>query len=334
RNLIGYLDGLKGFNHKDLEEFYHTWYRPEYQAVIVAGDVDVDAIEQQIASLMSDIPASPADAPQKEVIVVADNEEPIVDIYTDPEMQGSSVFVFMKRPALPVEINNTLNGEMIDVIQSYAEAMGSARLEELAMKPDAPFLSAGIGWGGVGIIPTLEATIFVAQTEDGKLAQGYEALCTEMERVRRFGFTQSEFERAQENLMRSAERKYTNRNDRRNNEFVQTYLQNYRQNKPMPDAQNEWQIDSMLIKSLTVDHVNMYVQQTIYPQNQVIFVTAPAREGLTNPTEADLLAIRDKAMTAELTAYENDVVKEPLIPETVKLKGSPVVKTAENKEYG
>lgn len=334
RNLIGYLDGLKGFDHKDLEEFYHTWYRPEHQAVIVAGDVDVDAIEQQIASLMSDIPASPADAPQKEVIIVADNEEPIVNIYTDPEMQGSSVFVFMKRPALPVEINNTLNGEMIDVIQSYAETMGSARLEELAMKPDAPFLGAGMGWGGVGIIPTLDATIFVAQTEDGKLAQGYEALCIEMERVRRFGFTQSEFERAQENLMRSAERKYTNRNDRRNNEFVQTYLQNYRQNKPMPDAQNEWQIDSMLIKSLTVDHVNMYVQQTIYPQNQVIFVTAPAREGLTNPTEADLLAIRNKAMTAELTAYENDVVKEPLIPETVKLKGSPVAKTAENKEYG
>ena len=204
RNLIGYLDGLKGFDHKDLEEFYHTWYRPEYQAVIVAGDVDVDAIEQQIASLMSDIPASSDEAPQKEVIVVADNEEPIVDIYTDPEMQGSSVFVFIKRPALPVEINNTLNGEMIDVIQSYAEAMGSARLEELAMKPDAPFLGAGMGWGGVGIIPTLEATIFVAQTEDGKLAQGYEALCSEMERVRRFGFTQSEFERAQENLMRSA----------------------------------------------------------------------------------------------------------------------------------
>ncbi len=334
RNLIGYLDGLKGFDHKDLEEFYHAWYRPEHQAVIVAGDVDVDAVEKQIAALMSDIPASPADAPQKEVIVVPDNEQPIVNIYTDPEMQGSRVVVFIKRPALPVEINNTINGEMIDVIEAYAMEMGRARFEEISMKPDAPFLGAGMELGSIGIIPTLNATTFVAMTQDGKLAQGFEALYSEMERVRRFGFTQGEFERAQENLMRSAEQKYTNRNDRRNNEFVQTYLQNYRLNKPMPDAQNEWQIDSMLIKSVNVDAVNMYIQQTIYPQNQVIFVTAPEREGLTNPTEAELLAIRDKVMNAELTAYENDVVKEPLIPETVKLKGSPVAKTSENKEYG
>ena len=50
-------------------------------------------------------------------------------------------------------------------------------------------------------------------TQDGKLAQGFEALYTEMEKVRRHGFTQGEFERAQNDLMRRAERSYTNRND-------------------------------------------------------------------------------------------------------------------------
>ncbi len=334
RNLIGYLDGLKGFQHKDLEEFYQMWYRPEHQAVIVVGDIDVDAIEKQITALMADIPASPADAPKKEEIVVPDNEQPIVNIYTDPEMQGSRITLFVKRPALPLEINNTINGEMIDVIETYANTMEGARLQELAMKPDAPFLGAGMSMGSLGIIPTLNITGFVAVTQDGKLAEGFEAIYSEMERLRRFGFTQSEFERAQENLLRTAERKYTNRNDRRNNEFVQTYLQNYQMNKPMPDAQNEWQIDSMLIKSVNVDAVNMYVQQTIYPQNQVIFVTAPEREGLTNPTEADLLAIREKVMGSELTAYEDDTVKEPLISAETVLAGSPVVKTTENAAYG
>lgn len=47
RNLIGYLDGLKNFHHDELEKFYTSWYRPDYQAVIVVGDVDVDAIEQK-----------------------------------------------------------------------------------------------------------------------------------------------------------------------------------------------------------------------------------------------------------------------------------------------
>ncbi|HBB12380.1 MAG TPA: hypothetical protein DCZ70_10040, partial [Alistipes sp.] len=81
-NLIGYLDGLKNFRHKELEDFYKQWYRPDYQAVIVVGDIDVDAIESKIKTLMADIPAPAAGASQKETIEVPDNEEPIVSIYT------------------------------------------------------------------------------------------------------------------------------------------------------------------------------------------------------------------------------------------------------------
>ena len=52
--------------------------------------------------------------------------------------------------------------------------MENARLQEIAMQPDAPFLGAGMGTGDViGIIPTLDATVFVAMTEDGKLARSF-----------------------------------------------------------------------------------------------------------------------------------------------------------------
>ena len=334
RNLIGYLDGLKGFQHKELEDFYNTWYRPDYQAVIVVGDIDVDAVENKIKTLMSDIPAPAADAAQKEVITIPDNEEPIVSIFTDPEMQGSKVQIFIKRPAVPEQVNSLIYGEMFDIIQAYMTTMENARLQEIAMKPDAPFLGAGMDTGGLGIIPTLNATIFVAMTQDGKLPQGIEALYTEMERVRRHGFTQGEFERAQEDLMRRVERTYANRNDRRNGEFVQTYLDNYQKNSPMPDAKTEWELDSLLIKSIPVEAVNAFAQQTIYPNNQVFVITAPAKEGVVNPTAEEVLAIRDKVAAAEIEAYEDNTVKEPLIPEGTQLKGSPVKKTTENAEYG
>ena len=166
------------------------------------------------------------------------------------------------------------------------------------MQPDAPFLGAGMNSGSIGVIPTLEATTFVAMTQDGKLTQGFEALYTEMEKVRRHGFTQGEFERAQNDLMRRAERSYTNRNDRRNAEFVQTYLDNFQQNRPMPDAKTEWQLDSMLIKALNVEAVNAFAQQAIYPNNQVIVITAPEKEGVENPTTEEILAIRDKVAAA------------------------------------
>ena len=158
-------------------------------------------------------------------------------------------------------------------------------------------------------------------TQDGKLAEGFEAIYTEMEKVRRYGFTQGEFERAQNDLMRRAERAYANRNDRRNGEFVQTYLNNYSKNTPMPDAETEWQLDSMLIKMINVEAVNGFAQQVIYPRNQVIVVTAPEKEGIVNPTAEELLAIREKVANAEIEAYEDNTVKEPLIPEGTVLKG-------------
>ena len=250
-------------------------------------------------------------------------------------MQGTKVQLFIKRPALPEQLANTVVAEANNVIEAYMTTMENARLQEIAMQPDAPFLGAGMGTGDViGIIPTLNATVFVAMTQDGKLARGFETLCTELERVRRHGFTQGEFERAQENLMRQAERTYANRNDRRNGEFVQTYLNNYSKNTPMPDAETEWQLDSMLIRMLNVDAVNAFAAQTITPNNQVIIVTAPEKEGLAAPTAEELLAIRDKVAAGKVAAYEDNVVKEPLIPEGTVLKGSPVKKTVEDAELG
>lgn len=335
RNLIGYLDGLKSFEHDALERFYKKWYRPDYQAIVIVGDLDAEATEARLKSLMADIPAPAADAAQKEVIVVPDNEEPIVSIYTDPEMQGSRVQLFIKRPAMPTQMNDKVAWEVVNVIESFLTTMENARLQEIAMQPDAPFLGAGMGSGDViGIIPTLNATAFTAMTQDGKLAEGFEALYTEMEKIRRHGFTQSEFERAQENLMRQVERTYANRNDRTNEQFVNIYLENYRKNEPMPDAETKWKLDSMLIKMLNVETVNAFAKETIQPTNQVIVITAPEKESIENPTEEEILAIREKVTASEIEAYEDDVVKEPLIPEGTQLKGSPVKKTVENKEYG
>ena len=335
RNLIGHLDGLQGFSHSDLESFYRKWYRPELQAVVVVGDIDVDYIENHLKSLMSDIPASPADAAQKEVITVPDNEEPIISIFTDPEMKSSNVrYIFKRGNLVPKPYANTIYAEMMQIISMMMTHMGNARLSEIAMKPDAPFTGAGMSNGSFGICPTFESFSAIAQSQDGKLPAAFEAICTEVERIRRHGFTPGEFERAQNNLLRSCERAYNNRNDRKNGEYVQIYLSNFRENSPMPDAKTEWQLDSMIIKNLNVDVVNQLASKLITPTNQIVIANAPEREGLVNPTEAEILSIMQKVAAAEIAPYEDNVVKEPLIGEDVELKGSPVVKTKTNKTLG
>ena len=334
RNLIGHLEGLQSFSYDDIRTFYDKWYRPDYQAVVVVGDVDVDKVEAQIKSLMADIPAPAADAPEKDVIIVPDNQEPIISIFEDVEMTHSQASIYIKRPAMPLKLRNTIVAEQFGLIHALGSEMANARLNEISMKPDAPFNSAYMHNGGVGICPTLDMLICGVSTKDGGLIAGLESAYTELERIRRHGFTEGEFERAKQIVLRREERAYTNRNDRKNAEFVRRYTSNFRKNTAMPAAELEWKTDSALIAQLPLVAVNQVFAQYITDHNNVIVVNAPKKEGVTNPTESDILAVIAKVKSSEIAPYADTSVKEPLIANTEALKGSRVKKTATNTTLG
>ena len=104
--LIGSQENLESFKPESLTNFYHTWYRPDLQAVIVVGDIDVDQIEAKLKERFSDIPASENPQP-KAVHPVPGNEEPVIGIITDPEASSTQVTVLWKGERAPEELNST-----------------------------------------------------------------------------------------------------------------------------------------------------------------------------------------------------------------------------------
>lgn len=334
RNLIGHLDGLKSFSYDDIKSFYDKWYRPDYQAVVIVGDIDAEKVEAQVKSLMADIPAPAADAAQKEVIVVPDNKEPIVSIFEDPEMLESEISLFIKRPAIPVQMNNTVQAEMLTLINSLGGTMANARLAEIATKPNAPFTQAYLSNGGVGICPTLDGLTLGVTTKDGGLSEGFAAALTELERIRRHGFTEGEFERAKAQVLRREEQAYNNRNDRMNGQYVQRYLSAFRKNTPFPAAELEWKMDSAIIAQLPLIAINQTFASYITDHNNVVIVNAPKKEGVANPTEAQILEVMAKVKGSQIDPYQDNTVKEPLIAPNAKLKGSKVKKSGANATLG
>ena len=143
RTLIGSYEQLKTFKHESLTDFYHKWYNPDMQAVIVVGDVDVDAIEAKIKSIFADIPA-PAVPTVKPVVTIADNKEPIVGIITDPEATRSYIELIWKSAPMPEQFNSTDVGFMTDIIKTYVRLIMSERFNDISSKPNAPFIGAGM----------------------------------------------------------------------------------------------------------------------------------------------------------------------------------------------
>lgn len=331
RNIIGTEDRLKNFTYDELRDFYHRWYNTTNQCIVVVGDFDVDEMEQKVIATMSDIPAVENPEPIAYIPIPA-NEKPAIGIFTDPELTESSVEFIARREAWPTELNNTLAYELYSIIDSFIATIVNERLLDIAQQPGAPFI--GAGYYGGQITQSMELIEVYAQPREGEALRAFEAIYAEYEKVRRYGFTQSEFERAQTNILRRNQQAYDRRNDRRHDEFVGRYTSNFQKGTPIYGAEEEWQIDSMLIANMDLNTINAVAQQERFlPTNHVVLMSQPEKEGLAVPTVEEVEAVIAAVNAAELKPYEESGEKKPLIPAKTKLKGSKV-KTTSTDAFG
>ncbi len=329
RNVIGTEENLKTFSHQELRDFYHRWYNTANQCLVIVGDFDVDMMEEKVKKVMADIPAVENPEPI-EWIAIPGNEEPMVGIVGDPELTQTSVEVVFKRDALPNEMNNTIVYETYNLLDGVMNLMINERLQEKSMQPNAPFIAAQ--YGGGQISRTCDISEFIGIAREGEVLKTLEAVYTEYERIRRFGFTQGELDRAVTNLMNSLQTAYNNRNDRMSAEFIDRYTSNFQNNTPIYDAEFEWQIDSALITTIDLPTVNMFAQQLrLTDANQLILVSLPEKEGVAWPSEAEVLEVLARVKASEIEGNQDEGEKKPLIPESLVLNGSKVVSESTDK---
>ena len=309
-NLIGTIEGLQSFPASELHDFYKTWYRPDHQAVIVVGDIDVDQVESKLTALFTDIPAPSTPSPKK-VIPVPENDNPIIGIVTDPEAQGTGVEFIIKSEPVPYNMRPLGMIYMIDMFKSFIAGMMNDRFQEIAQKPDAPFLGANLSFSP--ITTSVDAMYFSAQGRDGESARAFEALMTEVEKMQRYGFTEAELERAKTNFQRRRERAAENAGDRMNSEFINSIMNHYAFNEPILDPLYELEVAKGYLPFITLDQLNQLAQKFITEENRILLVSSPKREGLQIPSEQEFLDIMKKVEDMEIQAYAEEVSDEPIV---------------------
>ena len=324
RTLIGGEEQLKTFAYESLTNFYRDWCRPDLQAVIVVGDVDVDQIEAKLKTIFADIPA--AENPrQKEYYQLPQNQEPIIGIITDAEATGSSIEVLWKGEPLPKEFGNTVEGYMIDLVKSYVYYIMQERFGDITSKPDAPFLGASLGISR--LCTTCEGVFANVSFKDVDAVNAFAALMLEVEKMKRFGFTDGEVERAKAKIMSHYERAVEAAPTRKNADFVRPLLNAFYHNESYMDPETELQVAQMICSQLNAAVLSQIAASMITDENMVVLYNGPEKDGLANPTEEQLAAVIAAVKTAEIEANVEEAVNEPLISKD--LKGSKVKKTAE-----
>jgi zinc protease len=331
---IGLMSVIDSFKPATLRAYYHKWYRPDNQAIIVVGDVDVDHIEAKIKELFGGIKVD-ANAPKVVAEVVPDNSEAIYIFDKDKEMQMSQVMVMMKHDAVSEEEKGNLGYLVQSYVASTIARMMNMRLAELTQDENCPFFQAQADDGQYLLSKTKDCFEMVGVPKEGKDMETLQVLMREARRALEFGFTASEYARAQADYLSALEKRYTNRDKRKNAEFGDQYRDHYLSNEPIPPLDVLYQLMQQLAPNIPVAAVNQMLPEliSVSDSNLVVMEWAQEKEGKVYPTEQDMAAAVAAARAEKIEAYVDNVKDEPLVDVT-KIKAGKIVKETENKVLG
>jgi len=331
---IGLMSVIDSFRPETLRAYYHKWYRPDNQAIIVVGDVDVDHIEAKIRKLFSAISVDPA-APKVVPEPVPDNKEAIYIFEKDKEMQMSEVMVMMKHDATKPEEKATLAYLIQDYAVSVISQMMNQRLSEMTQEESCPFFQAFANDGTYMLSRTKDCFELIGIPKEGKDMETLEVIYREARRAREFGFTATEYARAQADYLSGLEKRYTNRDKRKNAEFGNAYRDHYLNNEPIPPLDVLYQTMQQIAPNIPVQAINQMLPEliSVSDSNLVVMEWAQEKEGTVYPTEQDMAQAISRARNAAIEAYVDNVKDEPLVDIT-KIQAGKIVSESQNQQLG
>jgi zinc protease len=325
---IGTDEVLKNFKHEEIRRFYKDWYRPDMMAIAIVGDIDVDAMEKKIQANFGKYKAA-TNPKERKSFDIPNHKETLVSIVRDKEATMPGVQLHYKKDAQKL---NTLNDMRNKLARDMYNGMLNQRLSELQQQADAPFLFASTAYSSLQGLSSKDAYSSYVTTNESGVVRGLKTVAEENERVKRHGFTQSELSRYKTQMMASYERAYNERSKTNSGVYVNQYVANFLDNMPATGIEFQYEFMQKHLEGITLAEVNQLATQWITDDNRVVVITAPAKESVKLPSEAEILAILKDASVADLQPYEDKVTASALMDEAPK--AGTITKETKNEKLG
>src|SRR5690606_31968052 len=306
---IGTRESLDGFEPEALRRFYRDWYRPDLITLVAVGDFDGAEIEALVVEHFAGL-EMPAEPRERAVPPLPAHERTLFSIVSDPEVTTASVSIYHKLPPRSVQ---TVGAFRTTIVESLYNRMLQMRLGEIARRPNPPFRSPVSTSGR--LVRSASAYLLAAEVPEEGIAEGLAALMRESERVDRFGFTETELERAKMQMRREAERQLDNRASRGSASYAGEYVDAVIAGEGIPGIELEYALLERFLPEIDVEEIEAVGRRWVHESSRVVLVTAPEKDGVTLPTEAELAAALDGVGAAELEPYVDEGVDLELLTE-------------------
>ena len=304
---IGTEEVLTGFDPAVLRRFHRDWYRPNLQALIVVGDIDVDQIEAMTKTLFSDL-KNPADPrPRTNYSVALTGKNQFMKL-TDSELSSIRFSLYIKYQEKPIR---TAQDYRNTILKSLINRMVGARYREMLQQPDPPF--AGGSARFTDLLGGLETYGIDAVLESSQLEEGIKAAWRETIRAKRFGFTETELARAKEAYVNILESALREKDKTSSHNFVQEYIHYFLKGEAAPGIQLEYDLTTKLMQEISLQEINRFMASYITTINRDILLLAPQTEAAHLPEEGAVNAWLAEVEKEQLKPYVDEVSEEALL---------------------
>lgn len=269
RSVIGTLEVINGFKREEILDFYDKWYRPDLQAIVIVGDIDVRAMEKKVISSFSDIPARENPTP-KEVFMVPDLEEPLMEDMTDSQIKYQTLKV-IHRQAFPSWEERSTYGFVKDaLIRDVLTNAVEMRLKEAVKSKDCPAKSAVIVTNQYS--SEFYITLFtISPRKEDHLEELLTFYTDQMNSLKAFGLSEDEVENA---IFTSVTRlkldkEYSDK-DIADKDLVNVCKEHFLRGYPCILPSEMKRIQKSLIEEITPEEVNAYISK-MFTDSQMIY---------------------------------------------------------------
>lgn len=327
RDIIGELDVIRSFSTDEIRNFYRKWYRPDLQAVAVVGDFDASEMEKKVIALFTNLTKAESPVPRP-VFTVPFHSEMLYVLATDKEAPQNIVSIYMKHDA-PAADSKNLSYMRREIMTRLMNNMMSVRINELLQKGEPPFITGTISYSD--LVRGVDALVINAAANPNREDAALKAIYTEAVRAARHGFTKGELERAKANLITSYDNYYKQKDKISNDDYLNDIQSHFLEGEPLVSVDFEYQFAKSVIPGISAEEISAFFKNHFRMENSVAVVLGQEAEGIKHLSENEVRSIIDEVNKSEISPYQDAFTGESLIEE--ELKGSPVVKTQQLKQF-
>lgn len=304
---IGKDSVLKYGKPETFRQFYHDWYRPNLQALIVVGDVDVKQIEAEVKKLFGNLANPKPEKPRVNYTIPLTGKNQFLAI-TDAEMTATTAEISIKLPGVQLRSEGDYRNA---VMQQLLNQMLGHRFNEVGKQASPPFLSGGAGVQD--FLNQLQLFAVNVSVDKGGLQKGISAAWREIERAKRFGFTETELQRAKQDYLGGMAAAWREKSKTNSEQYVKEYMQYFLHDIAAPGIDKEYQMTKELLPVITVADINALMQGLVKDTDRDIILKAPDSERGSLPAEATVTGWLQAVQQESLEAYKDAAVTKPLL---------------------